>query len=275
MSITRMRGLHFDPNNPSPRNLWSILSVDRCKGMQNSSTGKCFTLASVTILLIIQGCRGEQAESVTGELVPLELNGPKFWIHGPHVGVNYGPNLEEAPGKRAAFMVPPNTVNLAAGSPVTSNEPLPIIGELGMAVDGVNKSDGSNLVNLGFGRKWIQIDLQQCAPIYAIVVWRLRVTQYHDVYTDFIVRVSNDPEFRRGVHTLFNNDDDNSAGLGRGKDKRYLETLDGRLIDAGGVSARYVRFYSNGNWSNDDNVYSEVAVYGLGRISHKPKSRNH
>ena len=132
-----------------------------------------------------------------------------------------------------------------------------------MVTDGVSRSDGSNAVNLGFGRKWIQIDLQQCAQIDAVVVWRLRVTQYHDVYSDFIVQVSNDPDFRRGVHTLFNNDHDDSSGLGCGKDKRYLETLDGKVIDARGILARYVRFYSNGNWSDDDNIYSEVGVHGL------------
>jgi hypothetical protein len=61
---------------------------------------------------------------------------------------------------------------------------------------------------------------------------------------------------------VFNNDLDNSAGLGVGKDLHYIETNEGKLIDAKGVKARYVRLYSNGNSGNDLNHYIEVEVYG-------------
>ena len=64
------------------------------------------------------------------------------------------------------------------------------------------------------------------------------------------------------VHTLFNNDDDNSVGLGAGNDKHYVETSEGKLVDAKGLRARYVRLYSNGNFSNDLNHYTEVEVFG-------------
>jgi hypothetical protein len=64
------------------------------------------------------------------------------------------------------------------------------------------------------------------------------------------------------VRTLFNNDADNSAGLGGGTDMNYIETNKGELINAKGVKARYVRLYSNGNNSNDLNHYIEVEVYG-------------
>ena len=50
--------------------------------------------------------------------------------------------------------------------------------------------------------------------------------------------------------------------LGIGKDRNYVETAEGKLIDAKGVVARYVRCYSNGNTSNDLNNYIEVEVYG-------------
>ena len=65
-----------------------------------------------------------------------------------------------------------------------------------------------------------------------------------------------------GVTTIFNNDHDNTSGLGIGKDKEYIETNEGRLMDPRGVKARYVRLYSNGNTSNDMNHYVEVEVYG-------------
>jgi hypothetical protein len=76
-----------------------------------------------------------------------------------------------------------------------------------------------------------------------------------------VVQVADDADFITNVRTLFNNDIDNSAGLGVGKDKHYTETNEGKLIDARGVKARYVRLYSRGNTSDDLNHYIEVAVY--------------
>jgi hypothetical protein len=76
------------------------------------------------------------------------------------------------------------------------------------------------------------------------------------------VQVSNDRDFIKGVKTLFNNDHDNSANFGIGKDKHYSEICYGKLIDANGAQARYVRLYSNGNNSNELNHYVEVEVYG-------------
>jgi hypothetical protein len=64
------------------------------------------------------------------------------------------------------------------------------------------------------------------------------------------------------VQTVFNNDRDNSLGLGAGANLHYTETNEGKLIDSQGVQGRYVRLYSNGNTSDDLNHYIEVEVYG-------------
>jgi hypothetical protein len=77
-----------------------------------------------------------------------------------------------------------------------------------------------------------------------------------------VVQVAEDRDFTTGVRTVFNNDRDNSAGLGAGKDMHYVETHYGKLIDAKAVQGRYVCLYSNGNSSNDQNHYIEVEVYG-------------
>jgi len=77
-----------------------------------------------------------------------------------------------------------------------------------------------------------------------------------------IVQTADDPDFVTNVTTLFNNDIDNSAGLGVGTDMHYVETHKGELIDAKGARARYVRLYSNGNSADDLNHYVEVEVYG-------------
>ena len=42
----------------------------------------------------------------------------------------------------------------------------------------------------------------------------------------------------------------------------YVETYQGKLIDAKGAKGRYVRFYSNGNTTNKLNDYIEVEVWG-------------
>jgi hypothetical protein len=43
---------------------------------------------------------------------------------------------------------------------------------------------------------------------------------------------------------------------------RYVETSEGKLIDAKGVEARYVRLFSNGSDKAGTNHYVEVEVYG-------------
>jgi hypothetical protein len=77
-----------------------------------------------------------------------------------------------------------------------------------------------------------------------------------------IAQVADDADFTTNVVTLFNNDIDNSVGQGAGKDMHYVDTNEGKLIDAKGVQARYVRMYSNGSNNNDFNHYIEIAVYG-------------
>ena len=79
-------------------------------------------------------------------------------------------------------------------------------------------------------------------------------------------RVSDDPEFLTGVVTLFNNDQKNSAGLGMGTDREYFEnslTGAGKLIDAKGTQARYVRSYSKGSTDSALNTYIEIEAWGL------------
>jgi hypothetical protein len=115
-------------------------------------------------------------------------------------------------------------------------------------------------VELGPGLQWVQIDLGSPATLYAIVCWHFhaQARAYHDV----IVQVSDDLKFRAGVRTLFNSDSENTAGFGAGKDMAYVETSEGRLIDAKGVRARFVRLYSNGNTTSALNHYVEVEVFG-------------
>ena len=171
------------------------------------------------------------------------------------------PNLEPPTnGKRPDFMVPAGTINLAKSKKVTSSDDNPDVGTLDMIDDGDKDGNEGSWVELGPGKQWVQIDLAKRANIYAVLVWHFH--SQARVYRDVVVQVSDDPMFKSGVNTIFNSDFSNELGLGAGKNLNYIETYQGKLIDAKGVEGRYVRLYSNGNTSNKLNHYIEVEVWG-------------
>ena len=161
---------------------------------------------------------------------------------------------------RPPFLAPKGTGVVSRGKPVTSSAKSPIIGELKMLVDGDKKYTKNSLVELPEGVQWVQIDLGAEHETYAVLLWHFH--QDKRVYFDNVAQVSNDPEFKTGVTTLYSTDYDNSTGLGVGKDKEYIESNKGRLIDAKGAKGRYVRLYTRGNTTDQANHYIEVEVYG-------------
>jgi hypothetical protein len=190
----------------------------------------------------------------------LKLKLPKPMFIGTPTNIK-SPNLEAVTGKsRGPFMVPVGTKLLSLKRPVTSSDRQPVIGELEMITDGEKEGGDGYFVELGPGKQWVQIDLGARYALHAILAWH-----YHSqarVYRDVIVQVSDDKDFLKGVTSIFNNDHDNSSGLGIGKDKEFIEVAEGRLFDPKAVAGRYVRLYSNGNTVNDLNHYVEVEVYG-------------
>jgi hypothetical protein len=190
----------------------------------------------------------------------LKLKLPKPMFIGTPTNIK-SPNLEPITGKpRPPFYVPKGTTLVSLKRPVTSSDMQPVIGELNMVTDGEKEGGDGYFIELGPGKQWVQVDLGASYAQQAILVWH-----YHSqarVYRDVVVQVSDDKNFLKGVTTVFNNDHDNSSGLGIGKDKEYIEVAEGRLIDPKGVKGRYVRLYSSGNTTNDLNHYVEVEVYG-------------
>jgi hypothetical protein len=192
--------------------------------------------------------------------VPLQTKLPPPLFVGTPVPINV-PNLEPPiRGKRPDFMVPAGTVNLAKGKKVTASDSNPNVGTLDMVTDGDKAGDEGSDVELGPGKQWVQIDLARQANVYAILVWHFH--SQARVYRDVVVQLSDDPSFRSGVTTVFNNDLHDELGLGAGKDLSYIETYQGNLIDTRGAKGRYVRLYSNGNTANKLNHYIEVEVWG-------------
>ena len=194
------------------------------------------------------------------EKTPLKLELPEKSFMGTPLDY-WSEILEFSYKPREPFMAPVGTELVSKGKPVTSSDKTPSMGKLPMITDGDKGFQEKSLVELDKGLQWVQIDLQKNHKIYAILVWHYHTSER--VYHDVVVRVANDPDFTQDVETLYNNDHDNSAGLGAGKDKEYIESNEGRLIDGKGVEARYVRLYSKGNTSNERNNYVEVEVWGI------------
>jgi len=206
------------------------------------------------------GDSATSSSAASGPGVPLTTDIPPELTEGTPQPVKV-PDLEPAATAAPSMTVPEGTKLLSAGKPVTASDDFPIIGDLTYVTDGDKEAGEGYFVELMDGLQWVQIDLEQTAELQAIWFWH-----YHSqkrAYHDVIVQVSNDPEFQSGVTTLFNNDYDDSAGFGKGDNRPYVETRFGKLVDAEGVEARYVRLYSSGNTSNDMNHYIEVEVFGI------------
>ena len=203
---------------------------------------------------------GSQMALAQDNLVPIAIELPKAMFIGTPQNIRV-PQLEKPLGKpRSPFLAPEGTINLALGKVVTSTDDYPIIGELEMITDGDKEAADGSYVELGPFVQHVTVDLGQPSEIFAVLVWH-----YHKqplVYFDIVIQVASDSSFAEDVVTLYNNDLDNSAGQGQGTDNHYVETAEGRLVDAKGNLGRFVRLYSNGNTSNDLNHYIEVAVYG-------------
>ena len=199
------------------------------------------------------------AASASAADVPLKVEYPKPLFAGTPRPISLS-NLEPAGIKRPDIMVASDVKLLSKGKKVTSSDSLPVIGELSFLTDGDKTGIDGAYVELGPGVQWVQVDLGASAKIAAVGVWHFH--SQARVYHDVVIQISDDPEFKKGVTTIFNTDDDNSAKLGKGSDKSYVETNFGRVVDAKNTSGRYVRLYNNGNTSDELNHYCEVEVFG-------------
>lgn len=203
------------------------------------------------------------AKLPAGDSEDLKIDYPKPMFVGTPTPTGSIPNLETADPeavKKRDLKVPKGTVNLAKGKKVTSSDPAPIIGSLELVTDGDADGADGNYVELMSGKQWVQVDLGQTSSIWKVLLWHFHKNTA--VYFSNVVQVSDDPEFKTGVTTLFNNDGENKLGLGKGNDKNYIETNHGRLIEGNGAKGRYVRCWSNGNSANEMNHYVELQVYG-------------
>jgi hypothetical protein len=217
--------------------------------------------ATQTSLLLVTATVLSGAHVLAQDLEPLPLKLPIPAFMGTPTDIPLGDHIEKPSDKpRPPFMAPKGLQNLAAKKKVTSSDKSPITGSLELVTDGDKESNDNSFVELHRRTQWVQIDLEQKSKIYAIVVWHAHNT--FQVYHDIVVQVADDPDFTQNVKTVYNNDYDNSSGLGVGTDKEYFETYEGRLMDAKGVEGRYLRAYSKGSTYSALNRYTEIEVWG-------------
>lgn len=197
------------------------------------------------------------------EKLDLEKLYPKPMFVGTPVPTGNIPNMEKADPdavKKRDVLVPKGTVNVAKGKPVTSSDPVPIIGTLELVTDGDADGADGNYVELAPGAQWVQVDLGAAMNVWKVLLWHFHKNTA--IYFSTVVQVSDDPEFKTGVTTLFNNDIEDKLKLGKGADKNYIETNHGRFIEGNGAKGRYIRCWSNGNSANEMNHYVELQVFG-------------
>lgn len=193
------------------------------------------------------------------ETVALELTLPDPYFGGTPLDYS-SPNLEKPNYKpRPDFMVPGDVRNVALGKPVTASAQ-PKWGSLDLLVDGDTHYAEPSVLGLPVGTQWVQIDLGAPHDLWALALWHFH--EGERVYFDVVIQIADDAAFTKNVRTVFNNDHDDSSGLGAGEDLEYLDDYRSKFIDLKGHTARAIRFYSNGNTTDDFNHYIEAKVFG-------------
>ena len=214
------------------------------------------------------------------EPLPLVLPNPVFctprpdtslekWVdkHGLHL------ELEQIGKRRPAILAPSGSEVISRHKPVTTSDLDPIHGSTRLVTNRDKATLDGRYIQLASGPQHVTIDLGRAVKIDAVVAWRYFAD--FRAYRDVVVQLSNDPGFPEAeTVTVFNNDQDNSAGLGKGEDREYVETDEGLLVaeyerkedwlvmtEPLGTY-RYVRCWSNGSTADEYNHYTEVEVWG-------------
>ena len=200
-------------------------------------------------------------DAPSGALEPLALKLPPPAFKGTPKDLQLSSYVEPLSDKpRPPMMVPPGLKNIAKGAKLTSSDKNATSSVLEKITDGDKEASDQSIIFLRKGSQWVQMDLGASQEIFAIALWHAHNTA--KVYHSVIVQLSDDPDFLKDVRTIFNNDQESKAGLGVGTDREYFETFEGRLINAKGAKARYIRFYSKGSTESALNEYTEIEVYG-------------
>jgi hypothetical protein len=222
--------------------------------MKMNFAGKLIRVVAIAALLT-SSATAQEKEALTLQLPAPTLKGtPEQLPTGPNIEAN----SDKAP---AAMQIAKGAKNVALGKTVTTSVKPFSETQPDAITDGKKEAFDYDTVEMKKGTQWVQVDLGESYKIEALAIWHDH--RYIQVMHDVIVQVSDDPEFKTGVTTLFNNDTDNSSGLGVGTDREYFERHFGRVFDGKGTKARYVRGYTKGSHLSALNCWQEIEVYAL------------
>jgi hypothetical protein len=201
------------------------------------------------------------AADSSGDKVPLNIKLPAPAFKGTPKDIQLSAYVEPLSDKpRPPMMVPPGLKNIAQGAKITCSDKNATAEALAKITDGDKEASEQSIIYLRKGTQWIQMDFGSPQEIFAVCIWHAHNSA--KVYHDVIVQVADDQDFLQNARILFNNDQDNTSGLGVGTDREFFETHEGKLIDTKGVTARYIRFYCKGSTESALNEYTEIEVYG-------------
>lgn len=195
------------------------------------------------------------------ETEPLILKLPAPTLKGTPEDLPEGPGIEPLSGKpRPVYLIAKGSKNVAVGKLVTASS-TSFTGDLAQLTDGLKEAYDRDVLEMKRGTQWVQIDLGRVCAVQAIVLWHDH--RYIQVRHDVVIQMSNDPEFKEAVITIFNNDQDNSSGLGEGAEREYFETSEGKIVNAKGAAGRYIRCHGRGSSLGALNCWQEIEVYAL------------
>ena len=201
------------------------------------------------------------APAKSGDMIALDLKLPAPAFKGTPKDIQLSSYVEPLSDKpRPPMMVPAGLKNLMPTAKLTASDKNATGSTLEKVVDGDKEASDQSIIFLRKGTQFVQADLGSTAEIFAIAIWHAHNSA--KVYHDIVVQTADDADFLQNVQTIFNNDQDNTSGLGVGTNREYFETHEGKLIDTKGVKARYLRFYSKGSTESALNEYTEIEVHG-------------
>ena len=203
------------------------------------------------------------ADAPDAGMVPLVIKLPAPAFKGTPADILTNSYTEPYPDPdkpRPAMMVPAGLKNVAAGAKVTSSDKNATPESLAKITDGDKEASEQSIVYLRRGSQWVQLDFGSPQEIFAVVVWHAHNTA--KVYHAVIFQLADDEDFTKNVQTFFNNDQENTAGMGVGTDREFFETDRGKLIPVKGLKGRYLRSYTKGSTESALNEYTEIEVYG-------------
>src|SRR5882724_1959971 len=165
--------------------------------------------------------------------VPLVIKLPAPAFKGTPKDIQLSAYVEPLSDKpRPPMMVPPGLKNIAPSAKITCSDKNATADALAKITDGDKEASEQSIIYLRKGTQWIQMDFGGPQEIFALVIWHAHNAA--KVYHDVIVQIANDADFTDGVKTIFNNDQDNTSGLGVGTDREYFEDYQGKLINTKG-----------------------------------------